>query len=104
MTPLYTAENLQHANLILDMLQHHNIDAVIINQFSQGGVGELPFNFPEIWLKQKHQTTLAKQLISKFERQTDSDIIIYCGKCGESNPDNFETCWSCGAILVTSSE
>ena len=27
------------------------------------------------------------------------EATITCPACGEESPENFETCWSCGAVL-----
>ncbi len=97
---LHQAHNIQHANLILHHLEQHGIKAIILNQYSQGALGELPFtqSYPEIWgeeiIKDK-----AKSLIEKFEQLPLKDNTAVCHNCNELNPENFETCWSCGALL-----
>ncbi len=33
------------------------------------------------------------------EEETPTDQEVTCPKCGESNPANFDVCWSCSAPL-----
>ncbi len=100
MKRVHSAHNIQQANLILHYLEQHNIKAIILNQYNQGALGELPFThgYPEIWVEEAVNDQAAK-LITSFENLPLSDKTILCNNCQETNPDNFESCWSCGAIL-----
>ena len=100
MIRIYLAQDIQQANLILHCLEQHDIKATILNQYTQGALGELPFThaYPEIWVEEIFSDK-AKRLITAFEKLPLNDNIIFCSKCNEVNPENFETCWSCGSIL-----
>ncbi|MFV1983454.1 MAG: hypothetical protein ACC657_07930, partial [Thiohalomonadales bacterium] len=76
------------------------LKVIILNQYTQGALGELPFThaYPEIWVDEI-SSGKAKKLIEKFEKLPLNDNTIFCNKCNEINPENFETCWFCGALL-----
>lgn len=101
MFKIYSAGNIQEAYLVQGLLNEAGIDTQILNEYAQGGVGELPFThtYPEIWLTNESDIAKAKNIIRQFEtgQQTITDII--CPECNEPNPDTFETCWRCGAHL-----
>jgi len=100
MIRIYLAQDIQQANLILHLLEHHNINVKILNQYTQGALGELPFTqaYPEIWVEEKHGDS-AKKLIKNFEKLPLNNNTVFCCNCNEVNPENFETCWSCGSLL-----
>ncbi len=97
---IHQAHNIQQANLILHHLEQHGLKAIILNQYTQGALGELPFtqSYPEIWVEEIIKDK-AEQLIKAFEQLPINDNTVVCGNCNELNPENFETCWSCGVIL-----
>ncbi len=100
MIKIHLAHDIQQANLILHYLEQHNIKAIILNQYTQGALGELPFTqtYPEIWVDESLGNK-AKKLINEFEKLPLTDKTIICKNCDENNPENFETCWSCGSLL-----
>ena len=101
MKKLYAAANLQEAQLILDLLAEHSIDAQILNTFAQGGLGELPFThtYPEIWIDDEADMKRAHSIVHNYEARPDVTGVVTCPACGEKNPENFETCWSCRVTL-----
>jgi len=100
MIQIHLAHDIQQANLILHCLEQNNIKAIILNQFTQGALGELPFTqaYPEIWVEENNKER-AIALIESFEKLPLNDNTIFCSQCNEVNPENFETCWSCGSDL-----
>lgn len=101
MIKIYSAGNLQEAYLLQGLLNEAGIDTRILNEYAQGGVGEIPFThaYPEIWLLHESDTSRAKQIIQHFETQQQSIEEYICSRCLESNPVTFETCWRCGNPL-----
>jgi len=97
---IHLAQDIQQANLIIHLLEQNNVQAIILNQYTQGAMGELPFTqaYPEIWVDEK-LTNQASKLIKKFEQLPLSENTVYCEKCHEVNPENFETCWACGTNI-----
>ena len=49
---LCTAANLPEAHLLLHRLAQAGIEARVLNEHAQGGLGEIPFThaYPEIWI------------------------------------------------------
>jgi len=99
MIPLYVAQDLLDAQMLVDKLEDSGIVAAVRNSDLQGAIGELPWGLrPEvcvlnasdmeraITLKQEYETERA-QSITGEERQ--------CDACGEFSPPNFEVCWKC---------
>lgn len=100
MLKIYEAESLVDAKLILDMLDNVNIPAILVNGNLSAGLGELPVSPPEIWIKREYDQQRACKIIQKFALSEPSLVEIACDRCGELNPDSFEICWNCHAILV----
>ncbi|MCG6976101.1 MAG: DUF2007 domain-containing protein [Acidiferrobacterales bacterium] len=101
MKRLYTAADLTEAYLMRDMLADAGIRSRILNEHAQGGTGEIPFTqaYPELWIEREQDLERARKLVTEFEARTNSDVYVDCPRCGEENPDNFETCWHCGLPL-----
>lgn len=98
MLKIYSTANLAEAHLLVDLLQQAGIAAQILNTYTQGASGEIPFEqaYPQIWLEDERDKSLAEAVINKYEATPSETEWIYCRKCGERNPANFELCWHCG--------
>lgn len=101
MKRLYSAASLAEAYLLRDMLSDAGIRARVLNEHAQGGLGEIPFThtYPEIWIERDHEMERAQKLVGEFEARHESEVYVDCPRCGEQNPENFETCWHCGVPL-----
>ncbi|MEE8387931.1 MAG: DUF2007 domain-containing protein [Acidiferrobacterales bacterium] len=101
MERLYSAANLPEAYLIRDLLAEVGVRTQILNENAQGGVGEIPFTetYPEIWVERKNDMERARRIIEEYESRSFSTGYVDCPRCGEQNPENFETCWHCGVPL-----
>ncbi|MFV1985042.1 MAG: putative signal transducing protein, partial [Thiohalomonadales bacterium] len=42
MIRIYQAQDIQQANLIVHFLEQHDLKVIILNQYTQGALGELP--------------------------------------------------------------
>lgn len=51
----------------------------------------------EVWV-QARNARRANQVLLEIEKSTEGPGVL-CRACGEESPANFETCWSCGAVL-----
>lgn len=102
MQKIYSANNLPDAYLIQGLLAEAGIESQILNEYAQGGLGEIPFTqtYPEIWLLNERDITKAKKIINQFEQTPSETGKLLCKNCHELNPDTFETCWHCGAQLI----
>lgn len=101
MERLYSAANLPEAYLIRDLLAEVGVRTQILNENAQGGVGEIPFThaWPEIWIEREDDLVRARQVIVEYEARGVPTDHVDCARCGEQNPENFETCWHCGVPL-----
>lgn len=100
MQKLYSAGNLQEAYLLLHRLQHAGIDARVLNEHAQGGLGELPFThvYPEVWVLEPTDQARARAILDDFTRRAPaSPVSRRCGACGEESPSTFDICWRCGS-------
>lgn len=98
---LCTAANLPEAHLLLHRLAQDGIEACVLNEHAQGGLGEIPFThaYPEIWIMEETDETRARRIVVEFEQAPVSLDTTRCSVCGEMNPPAFEICWRCGQAL-----
>ena len=98
---LYSAANLPEAHLLLHRLAQSGIEARVLNEHAQGGLGEIPFThaYPEIWVMEEADEARARTILAEFERPPVSREPTRCQACGEMNPPAFEICWQCGKPL-----
>lgn len=101
MKRVYIAENLADAQLLRNRMEAVGIKAHVFNEFAHGAVGELPFThtWPEVWVERDDDLERADPVLEAHGRTRDSDGVTSCAACGETNPSNFEICWSCGSGL-----
>ena len=101
MQRLYRAANLPDAYLLLHRLQHAGIEARVLNEHAQGGVGEIPFThaYPEVWLVEAADVERARSVVVDFEQRASSGAAVVCPYCHEESPGSFEICWRCGAVI-----
>ncbi|MFT5259180.1 MAG: hypothetical protein ACI9J2_001855 [Saprospiraceae bacterium] len=98
---VYSALDLIQAKLIQNELSYLGVPSKLFNEHASSGLGELPTSFPEVWIMRDQDEMKARQFITRFEvqlKQRGEESII-CPHCTESNPANFELCWSCHANL-----
>lgn len=102
MFKIYSASNIQEVYLVQGLLTEAGIESRILNEYAQGGMGEIPFTqaYPEIWLVNKADTDKAGHIIQQFETRQQGGAERRCKHCHESSPDTFETCWACGNTLI----
>jgi hypothetical protein len=80
MLRLCTAANLPEAHLLLHRLTHAGIEARVLNEHAQGGLGEIPFThaYPEIWIMEPEQEVRAREILAEFERPSASSASMRC--------------------------
>ena len=86
----------------MHLLSDARIDARVLNEHAQGGVGQLPVTdvYPEVWVVEDADFKRARELLVAFERRRVSEETVTCSGCGERNPSTFEICWHCGEPLA----
>lgn len=87
--------------MLRNLLEEAGIRAKVLNEHAQGGMGEIPFThtWPEVWIEREQDVARARAIVRQFDTRPDIEDFVACPRCGEQNPDNFETCWHCGTIL-----
>ena len=88
------------------VLEDHEIPTVIRNEYlTASGLTEIPIPefFPALCVVNDQDYIQAVTIIREHmnSNQKGADIEIACGSCNETNPGNFETCWSCGNSLLS---
>lgn len=105
MKRVYTAAQLPDAQLVVHTLESQGIRARVVNETLQGGVGELPHIYPEVWIDDAEHWERARSLVREFEADvTQSSGVLRCPECDEENPATFEICWQCGAVIAPVNE
>lgn len=104
MFKIYSAGNITDAYLLQSLMAEAGIDTQILNEYAQGGIGELSFTqaYPELWLINESDMKPARLIINNFEQRDHPVGSVRCPNCGEKNPDSFEVCWRCQTDLPTS--
>jgi len=82
-----------HAELLLAALTKRGLGAEIRGRHMTA----LEADPVEVWV-QVRNAQRANEVLRDMAQQTD-EANVACPGCGEENPANFETCWSCGAVL-----
>ena len=98
---LCSAASLPDAHLIRNLLEQAGIEAHVLNENAQGGVGQLPVTeaCPQIWLANEHDLERARQILETFEHMPAVRSSLRCEQCSEDNPSTFQLCWNCGSSL-----
>jgi hypothetical protein len=98
MRRVYSAATLPDAHMMRGLLSQAGIEAKVFNENAVGGMGEIPFThvYPEVWVVNEGDLQRARELVKEFEHPTANPGPVVCPRCGEENPGNFQTCWSCG--------
>ena len=79
-----------------NLLQGEGIETLVKNEFSGGGVGDLPAfdTWPELWVDDA-RLVQAQSVLRQLD-QSGKREAWYCRACGEFNEAAFELCWHCG--------
>ena len=98
MKRVYSSESVAMAWHVRNVLEQHNIDAVVKNDKLYSVSGEVPFTecWPQVWVKHPLDLRRAQQLILEIEFPEEVDEPDWqCRHCGEVNLGNFAICWNC---------
>ena len=97
MKKVFTHENRMIVYNMKNMLEAEGIETVIKNEYSGGGVGDLPAfdTWPELWIRKEAQLAQAESILQSVVSPTDADDW-FCGGCREKNDAAFGICWNCG--------
>ena len=97
MKKVFTHENRMIVYNMKNMLEAEGIETLIKNEFSGGGVGDLPaFDvWPELWIPSGAQLAQAESILQSVASPAVADDW-FCGGCEEKNDAVFRICWKCG--------
>jgi hypothetical protein len=97
MKKVFTHENRMIVYNMKNMLEAEGIETVIKNEYSGGGVGDLPaFDiWPELWIRKEAQLAQAESILQSVVSPVVADDW-FCGGCREKNDAAFGICWNCG--------
>ena len=51
---------------------------------------------PQVWLENARDRERAQAVLDALEEERTRTGTVFCRKCKEENPANFELCWRCG--------
>ena len=88
---LYSAVSLPDAHLIRNLLEQAGIEAHVLNENAQGGVGQLPVMeaCPQIWIADERDLERARQILEAFEHMPAIRSSLRCQQCSEDNPSHL---------------
>lgn len=104
MKELFREPDITRVSFFRMLLEEEGIPTIIRNEYlTMSGLSDIPIPefYPALCVSEDADYPRAVGLIREHlakERQGSREEIP-CPACGESNPGNFELCWSCGAGL-----
>ena len=97
--PLYVAQDLPDAELLLERLAESGVEAIVRNRDLEAGLSEFPWSSrPEVCILEPSDLTSAlavKEAYVAAQASTVAGNERQCGHCRELSPPNFELCWKC---------
>ena len=99
---IYVARQRYDAYLVADRLNQAGIRAHVFNEHASSIVGDVPPDVaqPQVWLADDADEPRARALLRTMEQEARPRAPLFCGKCGEQSPGNFELCWNCGTAIA----
>lgn len=101
MKELFREQDITRVHYFKAVLEERGIPTMIRNEYlTMSGITEIPIPefFPALCVMRDSDYPAAVEMIREHlkanEVQSDEDVI--CQFCGETNPGNFEICWSFG--------
>jgi hypothetical protein len=98
---VYVARQRFDAYLVADRLNQAGIRAHVFNEHMSSIVGDVPPEVaqPQVWIAHDGDEPRARALLRELEFEARRTTPLFCRKCGEQSPGNFELCWNCGNAL-----
>ncbi|NMP17404.1 DUF2007 domain-containing protein [Thalassotalea sp. Y01] len=96
---IYSHESLWQVHHLKNLLEAENIGCFIRNDNMTSLAGEVPATecWPELWLKDERQLTIAESIIKQLNQTPDPQLTKWrCENCQEVNEGQFAICWQCG--------
>ena len=105
MKELFRERDFTKVGYFQSVLEAEGIATIVRNKdLTMSGLTEIPIPefFPALCVMDEGDYPRAMEIIRLHltENAKDADLEIVCPACGETNPGNFDLCWSCGADMV----
>ncbi len=85
--------------MLKSLLEERGVRCFIKNERLFTAIGEIPFTecFPELWLLNDDDLSLARQTLEDWQQQDSADLAAWtCPRCAELVDGNLGECWNCG--------
>jgi len=101
MFPVYRAQKLIVAELLLQRMRDRGIPSGLHNEFVQGMMGDPLSGLPMVVVFEERDQSPALLCIREMEAALRAPELpdLVCPSCGDTSPGNFEECWKCRAEL-----
>ena len=93
---IYSNENQFLVNNAKNILENHNIEVTLKNEFASGAEGVLaPIDtWVELWIiNDDDEGNAVTVLAQALKQQGEHDW--FCSQCQEKNDASFDSCWQC---------
>ncbi len=104
MKELFREQDFTKVGYFQSVLEAEGIATIVRNKhLTMSGLSEIPIPefFPALCVMDEEDYPRAMEIIRDriTENAKGADLEIQCPSCGESNPGNFDLCWSCEADM-----
>lgn len=105
MKELFREPDFTKVGYFQSVLEAEGIATIVRNKhLTMSGLTEIPIPefFPALCVMDDTDYARAMEIIRLHltENAKDADLEVACPSCGETNPGNFDLCWSCGADIA----
>ena len=99
MKMIYTQENRLLVSNAKNLLEQHDIEVILKNEFNIGALGESPAfgTWLELWVVNAADEMRALELLTSLKEAVDANPWT-CPKCAEENAGTFSLCWNCESV------
>ena len=106
MKELFREQDITRVSYYRSVLEDSGIPTMIRNEHLTGsGLTEIPIPefFPALCVMNDEDYEQAVVIIREHlsANQQHADTEVTCISCGETNPGNFDICWSCGGPVAS---
>ena len=107
MKELFRERDYTKVGYFQSVLEAEGIATIVKNKhLTMSGLSEIPIPefFPALCVIDDGDYGRALDIIRRQieDNSKGADLEIECPACGETNPGNFDLCWSCGAEIANS--
>jgi hypothetical protein len=100
-TLVYRAQDATEAALLRQALESAGVPATLAGGMASIGFGDLPADAlrVDVWVpavEVERARVVLRRWMDEARRRTRPENDWRCPRCGESNAESFQLCWSCG--------